>query len=246
MLTGLQPARSLTEAAYMTLRADILACRLRPGQRLKINELCAGLGVSLSAVREALSRLSAEGLVISEAQKRFQVAPVSAADLEDLTRTRVEIETLCLRRAMAVRGIDWETGLVAAYHRLSRTPERAAGDERRVSEDWATAHADYHLALVAACDSPWLLRLRAMLYVQSERYRRLSVPLAERRRDLDGEHRRIMEAALAGDEALACRLLAEHFLTTMTLVRGLAEAEDGGQPILEHRPSAVRSSASNV
>ncbi|MGO1075471.1 GntR family transcriptional regulator [Inquilinus sp. CA228] len=230
MLTGLQEARSLTEAAYVRLRADILACRLRPGQRLKINDLCAQLGVSLSAVREALSRLSAEGFVISEAQKRFQVAPVSAADLDDLTRTRVEIETLCLRRAMAVRGIDWETGLVAAYHRLSRTPERVEGDERRVSEDWAAAHADYHLALVAACDSPWLLRLRAMLYVQSERYRRLSVPMAEHRRDLDGEHHRIMAAVLAGDAEAGCRLLSDHLLLTMSLVRDLTQQEGVPEP----------------
>jgi DNA-binding GntR family transcriptional regulator len=237
MLTGLQEAKSLTEAAYVRLRADILACRLRPGQRLKINELCAQLGVSLSAVREALSRLSAEGLVISEAQKRFQVAPVSAADLEDLTRTRIEIETLCLRRAMAVRGIAWETALVAAFHRLSRTPERAAGDERRVSDDWAAAHADYHQALVASCDSPWLLRLRAMLYAQSERYRRLSVPMAEHRRDLEAEHRRIMEMVLAGDVDAACRLLSDHFLATMALVRDLARQEEAAAEAAPPRPA---------
>lgn len=215
-------SRSLTETAYMQLRGDIIACRLRPGERLKINDLCARLGVSLSATREALSRLSAEGLVTSEAQKGFRVAPVSLADLRDLTSTRVHIETLCLRSSIAVGGIEWETGLVAAYHRLSRTPERTEGDEKRLNEAWAAAHADYHRALVAACDSVWLKRLRELLYDQSERYRRLSVPASERGRDLDREHRDMMEAALAGDADRAARLLADHLALTMQLVTGFA------------------------
>jgi DNA-binding GntR family transcriptional regulator len=223
MLTASRESKSRTEAVYFRLRADILACRLEPGARLKINELCAALGVSLGAVREALSRLSAEGLVVAEAQKRFQVAPISVADLEDLTQVRIEIETLCLQRAIAARTLDWETGLVASFHRLSRLPVRTPGDERRLSEDWAQAHADYHLALVAACDSLWLLRVRAMLYAQSERYRRLSAPVTERWRDVNAEHRNIMEAALAGDAKKACALLAAHLLTTKDLVRDLAE-----------------------
>jgi len=225
-----QETKSRTEAVYFHLRADILACRLRPGARLKINELCAALEVSLGAVREALSRLSAEGLVVAEAQKGFQVAPISVADLEDLTEARIEIETLCLRRAIAARTLDWESGLVAAFHRLSPLPTRTPGDERRLNEDWARAHADYHLALVAACDSLWLLRVRATLYAQSERYRRLSTPVTERR-DANTEHRDIMQAALAGDARKACALLTSHLLTTKDLVRDLAE-RTGQQKLL--------------
>jgi DNA-binding GntR family transcriptional regulator len=157
---------NLTENTYSVVRADILACRLRPGQQLKIHEICARLRVSPGAVREALSRLCAEELVVSKAQKGFRVAPVRVDDLEDLTRTRIEIECMCLRRAVAVGEIEWETGLVAACHRLTNIASPLDSDE------WAHAHAQYHLALVQACDSAWLLRLRAMLYAQSERYRR--------------------------------------------------------------------------
>lgn len=229
MLTASRETKSRTEAVYFRLRADILACRLTPGARLKINELCAALGVSLGAVREALSRLTAEGFVVSEAQKRFQVAPISVADLEDLTQLRIEIETLCLRRAIAARTLDWETGLVAAFHRLSRIPVRTPGDARRLNEDWAQAHADYHLALVAACESTWLLRVRAMLYAQSERYRRLSAPATEGRRNVKVEHRNIMVAALAGDAEKACALLTEHLLITKELVRDLAAQQQAGE-----------------
>jgi DNA-binding GntR family transcriptional regulator len=250
MLTTSRETKSRTEAAYFRLRADILACRLKPGARLKINELCAVLGVSLGAVREALSRLSAEGLVVAEAQKRFQVAPISVADLEDLTQARIEIETLCLKRAIAARTLDLETGLVASFHRLSRLPVRTPGDERRLSEDWAQAHADYHLALVAACESLWLLRVRAMLYAQSERYRRLSAPVTEGWRDVNAEHRNIMEAALAGDAKKACALLATHLLTTKDLVRDLAERTGQQKPekitTRQSRPRKRRAAKRNL
>jgi len=210
---------SLTQNAYERLRADLLACRLRPGARLIINELCQSLAVSLSAVREALSRLTSEGLVVAEPQRGFRVAPISAEELRDLTGVRTQIEGLCLDRAIAVGDVGWESQLVAAFHRLSRTPEREPDDPERMNEAWSVAHATYHRALVGACDSPWLLRLRETLYAQSERYRRLSVPLAEVTRDLNREHQDIMEAALAHDAERAKTFMTEHLeLTTRALL----------------------------
>ncbi len=210
---------SLTQDAYERLRADLLACRLQPGGRLRINELCQTLSVSLSAVREALSRLTSEGLVVAEPQRGFHVAPISADELRDLTAVRAQIEGLCLERAVAVGDVGWESQLVAAFHRLSRTPEREPDDLERMGEAWSAAHAAYHEALVAACDSPWLLRLRAILYAQSERYRRLSVPLAEVARDLNREHQDLMEAALARDAGRTRALMAQHIdLTTRVLL----------------------------
>ncbi len=210
---------SLTQDAYERLRADLLACRLRPGARLKINELCQALSVSLGAVREALARLTSEELVVAAPQRGFRVAPISADELRDLTAVRAQIEGLCLERALAVGDVGWESQLVAAFHRLSRTAEREPEDPERMGEAWSAAHAAYHEALVAACDSPWLLRLRAILYAQSERYRRLSVPLAEVARDLGREHQDLMEAALARDAARTKTLMAQHIeLTTRVLL----------------------------
>lgn len=205
---------SLTQDAYERLRADLLACRLRPGARLKINELCQALSVSLSAVREALARLTSEELVVAEPQRGFRAAPISAGELRDLTAVRAEIEGLCLERALAVGGVGWEAQLAAAFHRLSRTPEREPDDPDRMGEAWSAAHAAYHEALVAACDSPWLLRLRAILYAQSERYRRLSVPLAAVARNLGREHQDLMEAALSRDAGHARTLMAQHIEQT--------------------------------
>jgi DNA-binding GntR family transcriptional regulator len=91
-------------------------------------------------------------------------------------------------------------------------------DTKRVSEGWAAAHAAYHAALTGACDSPWLLRLRELLFAQSERYRRLSVPMADVDRDLDREHRDLMEAVLARDVARAKSLIAQHLALTASIL----------------------------
>ena len=205
---------SFTQAAYEGIRADVLSCRLRPGEKIVISDLCQGLGFSLGAIREALSRLTSEGLVIAEPRRGFRVSPISEDDLRDLTETRLGIEAQCLLRSIAAGNIAWESRLVAAHHELSRVPEREPGDPNRVSEGFAAAHGRFHSALVNACDSPWLLRLREILYDQSERYRRLSVPLAQTDRDLGREHREIMEAALARDGRRAGALLEDHLNRT--------------------------------
>src|SRR5580658_5059639 len=143
-----ESSANMTQGAYEGLRADLLACRILPGAKLKIQELCDRLSVSLGAIREALSRLTSEGLVVAEPQRGFRAAPISASDLVDLTMVRIEVDSLCLTRAIACGDVDWETGLVAAAHRLERTPERALDDPARSNEDWAEAHAAFHLALV--------------------------------------------------------------------------------------------------
>lgn len=225
------PPRSQTARVFEAMRADILACRMRPGQRLKIGELCTRFDVSLGAIREALSRLAAEGLVIAEEQKGFHVAPVSTADLADLTTARVEIETLTLRRAIVHGDVAWESGIAAAFERLAKTPEREEGDRMRLSDAWAEAHAAFHAALAAGCNSAWLLRLRWLLYEQAERYRRLSVPAGRKKRGVAEEHRAIMEATLARDADKAASLLAEHILATSRILIALASEEQAGKKI---------------
>jgi DNA-binding GntR family transcriptional regulator len=221
---------SLTQGAYEALRGDLLACRILPGSRLKIQELCSRLSVSLGAIREALSRLTSEGLVVAEPQRGFRAAPISAADLRDLTMVRVEVESLCLKRAIEIGDVNWESRLVAAFHRLSRTPERAPADPIRSNDEWAEAHAAFHLALVEGCDSPWLLRLHSQLYDQSERYRRLSIPLAKQERNVGQEHQRILDATLKRDAKKAVALLTAHLTATTNI---LLAAKVKGEPLLQ-------------
>src|SRR5262249_30348231 len=147
--------------------AGILAGRLHPCERLKINDLSTKLRVSPGAVREALSRLAAEGLVVLESRKGFSVAPICFDHLHDLTRLRIEVETTCLRSAIPNGGPDRERLVQSAPQRLPTASGHAEEAGTYDSDGWADVHRDYHAALVDACDKPWLLRIRAILYAQS-------------------------------------------------------------------------------
>src|ERR1700750_2960118 len=111
------PAASLTEVVYRSLRNDILACRIKPGSKIKIKEEAERLEASPSTVRESLARLSSEGLVRAEPQRGFLAAPISQAELCDLTTVRVEIEASCIRRAVAHATLEWEGLLLDLNHR---------------------------------------------------------------------------------------------------------------------------------
>ena len=218
---------SLTEAVYRTMRADLLACRTPPGEKLRIAVLCKRHGASSGAVREALSRLSAEGLVTSEPQRGFHAAKISADELCDLTFARVEIECLCLRLAIEHGELAWEERLLGSAHRLRCTTMRAHDDVERVNEEWAKAHDMFHEALVQACPNQTFLQVRRQLYARSERYRRLSVPLADTARDVEREHRGLMSAALDRDVTRAVGALENHIKKT-TLILLEARRSDVG------------------
>ncbi|HET9042345.1 MAG TPA: GntR family transcriptional regulator, partial [Burkholderiales bacterium] len=82
------------------LRGDILSGRREPGAKIRLEDLKSEFGVSWSPIREALSRLAAEGLVLAEEQRGYRVAPASKADLTEVLKLRVMLETMALRAAI--------------------------------------------------------------------------------------------------------------------------------------------------
>jgi DNA-binding GntR family transcriptional regulator len=194
----------------------LLGGRITPGARLKISDLCQSMSVNLSAIREALSRLSSEGLVIAEPQRGFRAAPISIDDLRDLTRVRIEIEVLCIRRSIEIGDVAWEARVVSAYHSLSRTTRFPP------NRQWWVLHEAFHMAICSGCDSPWLLRLRDLIFIQAERYRRLSAVQGGANRDIDAEHKELLDAVLARDAGRAAATVTNHFmLTTAILLEGM-------------------------
>ncbi|WP_245504844.1 GntR family transcriptional regulator [Aquabacter spiritensis] len=218
------PVRSLTSAVHAALRSDILTCRLAPGEKLPVAALAKRFDVSLSAVREALSRLVADGFVLSEDQRGFRVSPLDLADLLDLTSTRIEIEALALRRSIARGDAGWERAVRESWDALRQVPYALARQTAPHDGGWADLHFAFHEALVSACGLGWLMRFRKALFEQSERYRALARAVGGSDRDVNAEHAAIVEAALARDAAAAEAALALHFTTTMELVRAAVPA----------------------
>jgi DNA-binding GntR family transcriptional regulator len=209
-------AASKTAGVYDALREDILNGSHAPGAKLAIDGLARHFGVSSGAVREALSRLTSDRLVLAMPQRGFAVAEVSAEDLADLTDVRIDIETRCLRRSIQLGGLEWEARLLASWHRLSHVAGQAPG---RSHPEWERLHATFHDDLVSACDSLWWLRLRDVLYIQAERYRRMLLPQVGRLRDVEAEHREIFELAMRRDAEGAAAALARHLGRTAEHIR---------------------------
>ncbi|QKR99792.1 FCD domain-containing protein [Sphingomonas sp. CL5.1] len=214
--------RSQTSAAYSEIKSGILTGRIGGGEKLKINDLAAQLSVSPGAVREALSRLVPEGFVISRDQRGFTVAPLSIADLLDLTRLRCDIEEIALRRSVAEGDAAWEASVLATAHRLRRTP-RVIDDAPNL--DWLAQHESFHRALVNGASSPRLLMLNSQLYQQLERYRVLAWK-ADRARDVDAEHQGLVDAALDRDADALVRQARAHFEKTAVLIVDAAKNDD--------------------
>jgi len=229
--------RSLVEDVYGTLRADILFGRRLPSSRLQLNELAEEQGVSLSVVREAVTRLASEDLVESTPQRGFSVRPLSVEHLQDLTWVRVQLESLALRQSIAKGDVSWEADLVAAHHRLAVTPmyfENGAGNT-----DWLAAHGAFHAALAAAAGSPILERHRRQLYEASELYRMWAsnLPHHPHRAHVDEEHKAIFDAALGRDADLAVDLLTQHLQTTARHLESIAPDVGAIDPAVRNAPA---------
>ena len=211
-------ARTLASQAHDLLRRDILSGTLAPGQRLRTKDLQARYGLGLSPLRESLQRLSAEGIVVNDAQRGFAVAPVSLAELRDLTVARTALESTMLPMAMQLGSADWEGDIVAAFHRLSRTPLPHDPAAMADASLWELRHRSFHHALVAGCGSPWLLRLHGQLVDQSERYRKIRIlhhlESQAQVRDVNAEHQAEMEPELRRDAAQAVALMTQHLVAT--------------------------------
>jgi len=103
------------------LREEILSGNLAPGSKINVESIRRNFGVSLSPLREALARLIAVGLVELHDNKGYSVAPTSLSNLGEITRLRVDFESLALGYAIASGDINWESDVMRSLYKLNRT-----------------------------------------------------------------------------------------------------------------------------
>jgi DNA-binding GntR family transcriptional regulator len=211
-------AETLATSAYQSLRKDVLSGFLPAGQKLRIHELCARYDVGLSPMREALSRVSREGLIQHTDLRGFRTAPVSVQELDELTKTRCWVNEIALRQSFANGGQDWEESVLLAFHRLSRIPRPVTENDPSLA--WDEAHRIFHSSLIVACGSGLLLNFCDRLFDVADRYRNISRSENARvERDTEGEHASIRDAVLAHDADRAVELLNRHFMVTADICR---------------------------
>jgi DNA-binding GntR family transcriptional regulator len=230
---------TLASAIYEQLRDDIITGAEPPDRKLHTQSLCDRFAVGLSPVREALSRLSTEGLIKQTDRRGFSVAGVSLSELADLTRARCWINEIGLRESIAHGDEVWEESVVLAFHRLRRTPRVLPDASADRNPAWEKAHRAFHMSLVAGCRSEWLMNICDRLFDASERYRHQARRAGVVRSTAVDEHHAIMEATVKRDAAEAIALLNAHFERTAELVRQVAGVTASPE-VKDFRDTAVR------
>jgi len=201
------------------VRLDILNGEWKPGDRLQPATLAERYQTSTTVVREALTRLAGERFVTVEPNRGFFVPKLSLDELRDLTEVRCRAETHALCLAIQRGDLSWESELIAAHHKLSRTPRRSEADPQHVADAWAEAHREFHNKLIEACRVPVLLELSRQLSDATELHRRWAAPSpAASHRDVEREHQDILSAILARDVDQASALLRDHYERTLQVV----------------------------
>lgn len=200
---------SITQRAYAEIRAALVSCRLAPGSRLKIAQLQRDIGVSQAAVREALSRLTAEGLATIERNSGFRAAPIYAGGYRELADACIMIEVPLLRSSIANGDYKWEGALLSSYHIASRVLAEVGEDA--ISMDSYVEHREqFHRHLFSACDNQWLLWSWSLLYTQQLRYRHTFRELARFERGLHDDYRQFLDVVIERDVDRAVELWCEN------------------------------------
>lgn len=194
---------TISSRVLAELRRAILRAELLPGAKINLDHLRERFDTSISPLREALARLTADGLVLFEDQRGFRVAPVSLAELEDIFALRADLELAALRESVRLGGMDWESGIIRALHRLSRTSPQGDRDA------WLAAHDALHRALLAGTPRMLLLRSCAGLADLALRYRALGETAGDGDSGPDS-HEALALAATRRDEAAALAHLGRH------------------------------------
>ena len=210
------------------IRRAVLRGEWEPAGTLRPVALAERFGTSTTVIREALTRLAGDGIVVMKPNRGFFVPELNLRELGDITELRCVSEALAAGLALERGDVEWESELIAAHHRLARTPRREASDVNHLSEEWSAAHRAFHAKLLEASDCPQMIRLSANLADATELYRRWAAPSpAAAIRDVEKEHQEILDAALARDADKLSALLRSHFEATVQVVldAGLGEGQ---------------------
>lgn len=198
------------------LKQDILTGYFKPGEKLKMSRLKDRYQVGVSPLREALSQLLVEQLVIVENQRGFTVHPISAEEMKDIYHTRAQIEGLCVSQAVELGDDAWEAGILAAAHQLKKSAALLDESNPEDIQRWEVIHQAFHTAIASGCASPSLLHVRRSLYEKASRYRNLWL----KHNMLDNvvfdanqkEHQEMIDALLDRNKERAVELIQHHLL----------------------------------
>lgn len=217
---------SLVNLSYEKLKEGIILGDFEPGEKLRIEKLKSYLGVGPTPIREALSRLTATGLIEAAPNRGFYVRLVSLEEVHDIYSTFTKIELLAMEQAMKLGDSSWEAGIIAALYKLSLIEKSS----NIVFQDWLKANYEFHYAIISGCKSRALLKIREDLYQLFDRYCHLSISLKKVSFSANHkDHEELAKAVISRDFNKAAQLMNRHLRVSLNLVVEKLEGYTNGK-----------------
>jgi DNA-binding GntR family transcriptional regulator len=210
--------QSVSETLYGRLREGILSGAFPPGLVLRQEELSRRFGASRVPLREAMTRLEVEGLVVLRPRRGYAVLSLEPSEIREIFELRAVVEE-------HLAGIAAETrtskDLAAILQSLSRM-ERIAAQTPNQTDKWLDANSEFHTRLLSAAHRRHAGRFAGMLRDQVEPYIRIEIGLTKEVMQAEGEHREMYDALQASDGMLLRRLCRQHCENTASrLIKAL-------------------------
>lgn len=206
------------------LKKDILSGAFVAGEKLVMAKLKKRYDVGTGPLREALSQLITEQLVIAEDQRGFYVHPLSQEEMLDLYQTRSHIEALCIVEAIKKGDVDWEADVLAAMHRMKKAKYLLDQDFEGLLQ-WELKHQAFHSAIAKGCGSATLLHIRQSLYEKTARYRLLwlknNMVSDDYFEQNHREHEQLLQCVLAHDAPQAEQVMKDHLKAPGKALQGV-------------------------
>jgi GntR family transcriptional regulator, carbon starvation induced regulator len=207
LLDRTEGTEAVGDDGYRRIRSDVVFGLLRPGQKLRLEGLKESYGVSVSTLREILNRLTAEGFVVAEGNRGFEVAPVSVENLRELADLRLLLESHAMQVSFENADVEWEGRVVSAHHKLAAT-ERLMESGIGELQQWKRYDSEFHQALISNCGSRVLMETHALIFDKYFRYQ--MVAFTYRGAEPARQHKALLDSALKRDERTAKAILNAH------------------------------------
>ncbi|RDJ06775.1 GntR family transcriptional regulator [Rhizobium grahamii] len=202
------PSETVSDVVLRQIREDIISGRLAPGAKIKLEQARKRYSISVSSLREILSRLTTENLVLAEGQRGFEVSPASRKELEELADLRLVLETHAIALSFAAGNLEWEGRIVAAHHKLAAAEKTLlSGDASRTIE-WVRYDWEFHQAIVSACNSTTLMTVLSSVFDRFLRYHLLARSF--RGQPVVDDHKLLFQLALKRDVEGAQAVVRQH------------------------------------
>lgn len=205
---------TLTSYCTNKIRNLILEGKLLPGERIKGDYLKSYLGVGLSPIREALSRLVSTSLIESVDNVGFKVASITKSRVIDFYKSYAKIEALLFKEAIECGNESWESNIVAALYQLAKIENIGTKANYKA---WSIQNENFHEALINGCPLVELKKVRASFTLLKEWYHNLAY--GQSKNELvsvnHSEHSKIVELAIARKVESASAMLYHHTMHSL-------------------------------